>query len=1214
MIYSNNENHSGAYIVYINGIEVPTKSVSEREGVWTVPELQVEMVADPVLTRLGFEDRVQVVVFYLDDIAIDPSVKPEFRLFGEGEITGWGYQNTPSGRSITFTCVNQFAIFTQLFVHFLTQLDDMVAHATSPDQGTNVISTPSSEIVFPFSLFKKGLVPGALGQDDGSITRPYDFLYNCVKNMIGVQVPAEQRTVPAVNFFTRWARLTNFHNRFAALPFFDENNDKNIFPVLKALQTTSAVDVIAKNLIPQVQNTGSIYDMLALVYQQMYMEIAMLARMPLVSVDLKTDLVITTAFEGRRLVVGTGADEKKYVSPRAPVPTQPNRLQNYFAKPQFLFGIPPTCNVIFPSQIQMMSYDENYAIQPTRLYFNDETLQSLLSGGKTGKSGLDAAIMNALATAYPPEANAVQKEHFEHNARVNGKNFLLFPEEFFKGPVMDRRPIPPWLFFLKQHEANAEQQNPTGTSADGTVPSGPTTSTAATSNPPIKLAPKATMVTGARIGKVIGGRRVFSPNVEAVRPLAEELSRSAGVPADYLLAWVENASTGDMTKISSLNERGYFQIMGPHPDNGSTAGTEAGNIGLSSEQHKALSGTDFIVGNTPSLAARRASFEPGVRLAKFYRVAADNTLVQYGFTGWTDADRWRTAKLFHGGTRYVDSIFTKAQQALGRAPKDWAEMYAAAKPKCTPAEAAVLNIATAVGGVVTGASGITVDDSGQFTSEGVQVQGPDKNSPVPQSAEPASIIVPAANEPDFYADAFEKLREGEKSVYELYAEYEFFRERYARRAGSVVMSFNPYIVPGFPMAVFDARSTRVDVCAYVTSVQQRIANQGGGTNRSTQISFAYGRTFQEMFDLLGTEFEQGSAIAGSAPREPVRDIRKVVQNFDESEALYQRLFFGNRRLYNKDASFDFRKVIGYRAETPNDPPERIFIEGTSEAQRDRLADAGGSIAKLQPQIEALVTQIEATRTQQAQARTTIGQVEETYIGQSPSAEDQARLDAANAMNIQTIATLNALEPLLDSLSAQLEAAKAVARDPHAFDTATVIHNLVGDRELVPLPSTANLFTSYDEAMAFNWRPICTLDEYVMFHDGVGEGLIPADNHPRSVGARYYERIRRFAPFTKDITLPFGADGLGTGTAGTESTEVPGSNTQADGPLTGVSAPLGDSTATSTEPPAHKVPGITSGSGPHGVNLATDFPQTREEWDKILLAYRNNVMLVKSPRT
>ena len=188
--------------------------------------------------------------------------------------------------------------------------------------------------------------------------------------------------------------------------------------------TTSAIDVLTKSLLSQIQNRGSMWDMLQLLYQTVFMEVAMLPRMPLVSVDLQSGSIQPTA-----PISG------------APSPTQPRRLPNYFAKPQMLFGLPPACNVIFPSQIKMYSYEENYATQPTRLYFNDEVIPSIL---KSADTGLGQAIQNTLTLAYPPAADAANAAR-RTNPKVNGKNVLIVPEELYKGPVMDRRSIPPWV-------------------------------------------------------------------------------------------------------------------------------------------------------------------------------------------------------------------------------------------------------------------------------------------------------------------------------------------------------------------------------------------------------------------------------------------------------------------------------------------------------------------------------------------------------------------------------------------------------------------------------------------------------------------------------------------------------------------------------------------------------------------------------------------------
>lgn len=101
-------------------------------------------------------------------------------------------------------------------------------------------------------------------------------------------------------------------------------------------------------------------------------------------------------------------------------------------------------------------------------------------------------------------------------------------------------------------------------------------------------------------------------------------------------------------------------------------------------------------------------------------------------------------------------------------------------------------------------------------------------------------------------------------------------------------------------------------------------------------------------------------------------------------------------------------------------------------------------------------------------------------------------------------------------------------------------------------------------MRYNWRPICTLDEYIVFYNSAGENVVNAFGDPHSVGARYFERIRRID--YKDLPLVTPAN------------------------ISGLDAPT--------------VTGLTP----------TSFSQTRSDWDLALLAYRNNVLAIKTPRT
>jgi hypothetical protein len=1189
--FSSSLPHGAAAIVYVNGIEVPVIRISRRYGVWQVPEVQVSMVPDPVLTRLGAEDRVQLEVFYLDDTAVDPSVAPQFRLWFDGEITGWGYQSLSSGRVITFTAVAQIAIFTQLFVQFLTTFDDLLGHSTLPGVDSTGVGVPTSQIVFPFSLFKQGLIPGGgLAQDTSSIVRPFDFLYNVIRNMIGAQVPREQQTIPAANFFSRWARLTNFHNRFVASPFFDEIVDNpNVFPVLRALQNVSAVDTIARNLIPNVQNSGSLWDMLQLVFQTMLFEIAMIPSMPLVATSLASGLVQQTNFADHVLafdpahipdgafVAALAGDSRK---------ATPRRIPSYFPKPQTLFGIAPSCNVIFPSQLVALSYDENYATQPTRLYFNDETLLNLL---RIPRGGYRDTVHNALTIAYPPEADAAMHARARGGGKFNGKNLLLWPEEFFKGPVLDRRDVPPWLFFLKQSELTSTP--PTGRTADGAVEETPPPARTAQVAAPAPVAvPASTMVTTGRVGtQAPDGSRVFGRATENLRPKVTRLAAASGIPTDFLLAWISQESDGSIRAVTGLNERGFFQITGPHVSGGTAVTlreTEAGMIGL---------GLD-ATGTGPGDATARLStdedfsLQSGIKLVQFYRRFANRVAVEQGLS-WSEADMWRLTKLGHNGVGSAKQAVQAARAVLGRAPASWEEMYKAAVPTLSGGVAQAINSATAVGGVVAGASGSMVTKSDpRPTRAPVARPAPRTSSDV--ATAPAAPPAPAASPQ--VSEAVTASLEGAETVYQLYAKYEFFRERYARRSGSAQIAWNPYVVAGFPAVIFDHRSSRVDIACYVTTVQDVIDFSATSARKSTTISFLYGRQLQEMFDLLARQFADGEASAGAAPAEPIRDVRKIIQSFAQAETYYQRLFYGGQALFNKDASFDFRKIVGYAPDVAGGSPVTIFVDGPEEADQDDLATA-------QVQLAQLTADRADKSAQLASASAGLASASSQTAALNAAASDTAAAQLASLGRSVSDATalVAQLRSDLSAIDARIQKALSVIQSTQDVTrTAQVTHNLVGNRELVPLASARPLFDGYDAATRYAWRPICTLDEYVVFHDAAGEGVVTAAGATGSLGATYYSRIRRMTPPTAEelsaLRAPGGADGLTPAQAVTDPQAAARLGTP--DAVTGQPAQAPSLVATA--------PGLTS----------TGFPQTRADWDQALLAYRANVRSVKAPRT
>jgi hypothetical protein len=477
-IFSSNMPHRAPVLCYIAGIECPIVAITVNFGVWQIPDAQVTMFPDPQLQRFGVEDRVPLVAFYLDEY-IEPTA-PRWRLLFDGEIVGWSYTNTPLGRSLSFSCVADISIFTQLYLFYMTTLSTIAGGYLDASQSAEMIT--QARAVFPYSLFREGLITNTnaatsegtstvdlktaegkglkLNMNTNYIKRPYDFAYNVIRWVISNDIDKKERCIPAVNFFSRWIKRTKFHHRWVALPFLDEmydftagaNGEKmatqpdGIFPVLRAVQAKEAVGCVENTVAAQNSN-GSIFTLLKSVLDTVYMEIAMLPTAPAVACQSDGAIVGPTIVSG---IKGSRAEQDRLLGQETKS-KYTTRIANYFVKPQCIFALPPACNVIFPSMTPQIQYTESYMTQPTRLYFQDDTLVNLMpmAGNDANQSKL---ISVKLARAWPVEADTKFQDHLTGKSpQETGKNLLIYPEEFFKGPVTARYPAPSWLMYLAAH-------------------------------------------------------------------------------------------------------------------------------------------------------------------------------------------------------------------------------------------------------------------------------------------------------------------------------------------------------------------------------------------------------------------------------------------------------------------------------------------------------------------------------------------------------------------------------------------------------------------------------------------------------------------------------------------------------------------------------------------------------------------------------------------
>ena len=437
-----------AWIVYMNGIEVPAISVNINFGIWQIPEAQISLVPDVSLNRLGAEDRLAVQVFYCDHWQTPDN--PQFRLLFDGEIVGWSYVNTQRGRSISFSCVDYSQIFTQLFFFFMSSIQDIATGAIDSSVGVNIngVETAGFAPLYPYSLFAQGLIAPEselTGTDADSsiratpvvplITRPIDYLYNVIIGLTGAKVP--RKSVPASAFFAPWMQRTNFNRRFIALPQLESSDSPGIFPILRAVQSSYAIAAVSQ-LATDVGSAGSIWSVLQTVYKTLMMEIVMLPT-PAAYLSTLPELDIKGP---PRQHNGQGSRDTTV-------------LGNYFVKPNLFFGLPPACNIFFPSMINSFQYQENYITQPTRTYIADQTMIDFLSDDQT-----DAALINLIraktSTAHPEEVYRllVEQQNSKSATVANHRNMLVYPEEFYKGPVVDRRAMPRWFYYLAHAQAD----------------------------------------------------------------------------------------------------------------------------------------------------------------------------------------------------------------------------------------------------------------------------------------------------------------------------------------------------------------------------------------------------------------------------------------------------------------------------------------------------------------------------------------------------------------------------------------------------------------------------------------------------------------------------------------------------------------------------------------------------------------------------------------
>jgi len=683
-------------------------------------------------------------------------------------------------------------------------------------------------------------------------------------------------------------------------------------------------------------------------------------------------------------------------------PQTPVRLAQYFVKPAFLFGLPPQCNVFYPSMLDDWNGSEDYSKQPTRIYVNDSVMTRLMNAQTSANREF---MQHALTVGYPEEADAVMSHRVEgsqQGVHETGKDLLIWPEEFYKGPVTARMELPSWFQMLvqfrnSQGEARAgANASPTGTSNAGGATShdpiqmftAPTTSsqlvprrglvfTTQQDDPDPWVLPDSLIELGESLPRIQydanGGysrRRINADGTHTVLPHEEVIY----VSADEYISGI-NFNIPPLAPIRALMEDIYRRFPGTGKwinhhlvrDLGyNRTGDFSDNI---NDVHRWGRACDIMI---PTVN-HRADHTIGDRIANY--LVENAAIFGISYIVWASvswAGDWpaRTSRparhhrhqpytmvrLDDNSKRHRNHIHVDINIAASLARYPWYQQQGiAAIPGRIPNFRETVRRSQGASVV---APHILNDAEAPITtvSRQVQVQVTTTISTPPGStATPTSTpLNPGEHAPSSTSNQVttssptpptvtttEPTADAKfQDLFRLYAQYEFLRQRYSLRQGAISCKFNPYVVAGFPAMIFDRLTTSIHAVAYVVGVTHNGMSDTGGGSMGTQVTFTCLRTLPEYLNDVRNDINRfNEPQIFAAPAEMIQEIRQVIQHEDQAETFYQKLFYGEARPGNLPAAFHLFRVMGYSRGLD---AEQITVQQTETAVSTSGGDQSGS--------------------------------------------------------------------------------------------------------------------------------------------------------------------------------------------------------------------------------------------------------------------------------
>jgi hypothetical protein len=322
-----------------------------------------------------------------------------------------------------------------------------------------------------------------------------------------------------------------------------------------------------------------------------------------------------------------------------------------------------------------------------------------------------------------------------------------------------------------------------------------------------------------------------------------------------------------------------------------------------------------------------------------------------------------------------------------------------------------------------------------------------------------------ADQAAFAREAFTKAKTKGQNNYDLYlkqAQIEYETLRANSTSCTVSMVFNPYIVPGFSCIVADQETVGGHLIGHVVNVSHNITSY----NSNTTVELTSVRSLKSVIEgilLDGGKYDM-------SPLEPISEVRAILQKTEAANFYYAHLLYRDSEdkfQDSKELNTLFSKIAEHRTKIVKleSELEKLIIKGNAADQeaKDKLYY---DILEENNKLNLILEQSANQNTLNSQAKIKaacdyrkIFSLVEKSKGQDYKDDDLIQIDTGRLLRDYTeVSDSQYVTSRVDVLN--------------SFSKLKLVYNGYLPRILA---------NSYDAAMEYVSRPVCTLEQYIDFY-------------------------------------------------------------------------------------------------------------------------------------